>query len=185
MSLNPYITTVLQTTVSVDPHLLCCDVRDNIKDILITSLKHKCIAEGYIKDIYDINILSDGCIDMYSKKCNVTYLVEYECMLCKLSKNDIVVGRVDIITQTFIKLSNDAISIMVSADRINEINFYNQNNTIIYKHNNKPIEVGDYIIVNVETVYTVEQDTEIKVLGKLLNIAIDKDIDEYYTNFNK
>lgn len=181
---GPYINTKLSTTVSLRPDQMDNKVYINLKRNLEEKINSRCYKDyGYISNIYEILEYKDGVIEAENLMGSAVFDVSFSCRLCKPLKNHIVVAKIKRVNKVLITAENGPILIIITNDRVDsDVFFTDNNNNIRYKKDgsSEMLKSGDYVKITIRSVVFNDQDTKIKAMGYLENIATDKEIKQHF-----
>lgn len=182
---SPYINTKLATVVALKPHQMDNKLYINLKKNLEEKLLGKCYKHyGYITNIYKILEYKNGIIEAEDIMSSALFDIEFSCRLCRPLKNQIIVAQIEHISKVLITANNGPILVIITSDRINNENFFiDNNNNIRYKKKegqSKLLESKDFVkIIIISTVFN-HGDERIKALGILDNMATEEEIKKFY-----
>lgn len=186
---SPYIDTELYSRVSIQPYQLDSDIYLHLKDNLIKLESRKCNKYGYIVKIYKIldfqKVLNHTMGEMSAENFvgSVIYNVKYSCRLCRPVKNTPIVCQIAQLNKALIKALNGPIIIIITTSQYNSSNFgVDANGNLRYLSptgKKEKLKQGDIIKINIEAVKYNARDIEIRVMGKLDNVASKEEIKEF------
>lgn len=184
---NPFIDTMLYTTIILHPSQLDNKIYTNIKQNLIKTLEKKCYKNyGYISKVYEILERSMGIIVPEDNTASVTYKIKFSCRLCHPLENTQIICRVNQTTDVFVSLIREPIHIIATADgdRINGNIFYKDqgDKKIKIKKTNEILEPGTFVKVTILSKKFIDKDRKIIAIGSLDDIATDDELQQYYTD---
>lgn len=180
---NPYINTALFTTVILHPSQLNNNLYLNIKQNLIDRLEKKCYKNyGYIIKIFKVLEIGDGKLVPEDISASVTYNVKFSCKLCHPLEDTYIICKIEQITDVFITLRSDPISVLITQERINGEKFYKDRYGNIKVKNGSTLTEGTFMKVKVLTKSLTNGETTIIVIGFLEDIATDDEVSKYYEN---
>lgn len=187
---SPYINTKLFTTVSLKADQLNNKLYINLKKNLEDNLLHKCYKDyGYIMDIFKITKYSDGNVEAENYSSSAKYDVEFSCRLCRPLRLKQIICEIDKVNKMLVTAKNGPIIVIITNDRINEkVFFTDNNNNLRYKKEggSKLLQPNDFVRISIESTGSNHNDTKIKAIGYLEDIATDVEITDYYKdNYDK
>lgn len=180
---NPFIDTILYTTVELSPDQLNNNIYSNLKQNLINALERKCFRNyGYISKIYEILERDNGFISAEDRDCNVTYRVKFGCRLCHPLEGTQIVCQVNKTRDIFVNLTREPINIFVTADRINRNAFAFDPTTGKLKviKTGEVVEDKTFVKATIMAKNFADRETRIMAMATLDDIATDEEIEEYY-----
>lgn len=184
---SPFIDTILCTKVTLHPSQLNNNIYVNLKSNLIETHKNRCYKNyGFIKEIYKIEERSEGTIYPEDRSASVHYDVKFSCNICNPIEKTQIICTVNKVTSKFISATREPISILITRDRINENVFSIDPRTgKIRTKEGIYVKEGDYIKITVESKQFADKDTKIIVIGRLDNLASDKEVEDFYSEMYK
>ena len=204
MSSGPYITTVLETQITLKPNQMNNQIYKNLKDNLIKQLEGKCYRNyGYIVKIYEILKYSEGIVIPENPTASAVFGVRFSCRLCNPLKRKQIICKIHKINNAFINAQNGPITVIVPINSITGDIFYQdtKTNKLMAKQKTGPsfeITPGKYIRISIIAKQFNDMATIIMATGELVDIVTnDEEIkksysDEYgvgnerkYINFDK
>jgi DNA-directed RNA polymerase subunit E'/Rpb7 len=157
------------------------DIRNNMKMVLKKKVEKKCNKNGYIDEVYKILEFSDGIMIPENLNGSAIYNIAYHCRLCIPIENSIIIGQVKVINQELIVAINGSIMMFIPRENIDPK--YWINNIDNFTHNEKSnvkLNIGDYVCVQIINKRINQYDTQIKTIGKLLDLPTTKQIEKYF-----
>jgi DNA-directed RNA polymerase subunit E'/Rpb7 len=184
---SPYITTVLYASVTLLPSQMDNNIYNHLKKNLVNRLSNKCYRNyGYISKIYQILDRSNGNIIAENPMAAATYKVKFSCRLCNPLRKKQIICKVDKINKILIIASNGPIKIVITMDRINNNNFFQDKKTgvLLSKTDNKsvPITLGTYVKITVHSKIFNDMDNVIMALGYLEGVANETEVKQFYSD---
>lgn len=182
---NPFIDTMLYTTVALHPSQLNNNIYSNLKQNLIKMLEKKCYKNyGYISKIYEIIERDGGVIIPEDISSSATFKIKFSCRLCHPLENTQIICKINQTADIFVSLIRDPIHIIVTAegDRINSNVFYKDpyEKKIKIKKTNEILEPGTFVKATILSKVFTDKDKKVLAIGTLDDIATDEDIEKFY-----
>lgn len=181
---NPFINTMLYTTIALHPSQLNNQIYSNLKQNLIRTLEKKCYKDyGYICKIYEILERDNGIIVPEDITSSVSFKIKFSCRLCHPLENTQIICKVNQISDTFISLIRDPIHVIVTTDRINKNIFHHDTNDKKIKMNigNTVLEPNTFVKVTIVAKTFIHKDRKILAVGILDDVASDNDVENFYS----
>jgi DNA-directed RNA polymerase subunit E'/Rpb7 len=183
---NPFIDTMLYTSIILHPSQLNNEIYNNLKNNLTKTLEKKCYKKyGYISKIYEILERDNGVIIPEDNTSSVLFKMKFSCRLCHPLENTKIICKVNQITDIFISLIREPIHIIVTTDndRINKNVFHKDlhEKKLRITKTNEILQSGTFVIATILSKSFTDKDKKIIALGRLENIADDSDIEKYYS----
>ena len=178
---SPYRNIKQYTRILLEAYHMNSDIKNNMKVILKKKLEKKCNKNGYIDEIYRILEYSDGFMSPENLNGGAIYNIVYHCKICIPIENTIIIGQTRIINQELIVAINGPIMFFIPKENV-DTNIWNIMDNYLNKNTNKKLIVGDYIKIQVIDKRINQNDSQIKIIGKLLDKPSDNEISTYYGN---
>jgi len=179
--ISPYKNIEQYTRIIIEPHQMNSDIRNHMKYNLKKKIEKKCNKNGYVDEIYKITNYSDGYMIPENLSGNAIYDVAYHCKLCFPIENSIIIGQVKVINQELIVAINGPIMIFIPRENIDSKYWINNIDNFIHKEkSNIKLNIGDHVCVQIINKRINQFDTQIKTIGKLLDLPTDKQVEKYF-----
>ncbi len=187
--LSPYTNKMFKTYVYIRPDQINNEIRANIKNNLINNLEKKCFKNyGFIVKIKNIESYSEGRVMSDNSYSPIRFEVYFNCKLCFITQHDVIICKVDKVTEELIKLENGPIIIFVPSDRIDKNRFFIDTNNNIWlrqQNNTKLLTNSDYVKVTILSTIFEDKNENITALGFINDIAQAEEIKEFYENMHQ
>ena len=181
--ISPYKNVEQYTRIVIEPHQMNSDIRNHMKYNLKKKVEKKCNKNGYIDEIYRIIDYSDGYMIPENLSGNAIYDITYHCKLCIPIENSIIIGQVKVINQELIVAVNGPIMIFIPKENIDSNYWTNNIDSFVHKEKkNVKLNIGDYICVLIINKRINQYDTQIKIIGKLLDLSTNEEVEQYFGN---
>ena len=178
--ISPYKNIAQYTKIMLEPYQINSDLRNHLKINLKKKVEKKCNKNGYVDEVYKILSYGDGIMHPENLSGNVLYNIKYHCKLCLPIENSIIIGQVKVINIELVVVINGPILIFIPRDNIDITIWDINDNFKNKKKENTKLNVSDYVLVQIINKRINTGDTQIKTMGKLLDFATDKQINEYF-----
>jgi DNA-directed RNA polymerase subunit E'/Rpb7 len=180
---NPFIDTILYTTVELSPDQLNNNLYSNLKHNLIKAIEKKCFRSyGYISKIYEILEHDQGRISAEDRYAYVTYKVTFSCRLCHPLEGTQIICKVNQNSELFVNLIRDPIQIYVTADRVNKDVFVRDSNTNKMRlKTGEPLDVGMFVKATILAKKFTDKETRIMAFATLDDVATEKEVEDFYS----
>ena len=177
---NPYKTTILNTTVSLQPRQMNNEVYLNLKNNLIEDMEGKCFKDyGFITEVFEITKEGYPRIRSENLRADAEFDVEFSCRICKPIPDDNIICKVERVNKLLMKAQNGPIIAIIPGDRINDDHFFHDKNRNLQMRlkdgKSKLVEPGDLVIVNINRVKFVNGDNQIKTICFLERMATEEE----------
>jgi DNA-directed RNA polymerase subunit E'/Rpb7 len=178
--ISPYKNIEQNTRIMLEPYQMNSDIRNHLKFNLKKKVEKRCNKNGYVDEVYRITHYSDGIMAPENLSGNVIYDIGYHCRLCIPIENSIIIGQIKVINQELVFASNGPIMIFIPRTNI-DTNIWNISDNFSHKDKkNVKLNIGDYVYIQIINKRINNHDTQIKTIGKLLDIASEDDITTYF-----
>jgi DNA-directed RNA polymerase subunit E'/Rpb7 len=181
--ISPYKNTEQYTKILIEPYQMNSDIKNNLKINLKKKVEKKCNKNGYIEEVYKILQYEDGILLPENLSSNAIYNIKYLCKICIPIENSIIISQVKVINQELVVTINGPIMTFIPKDNIDNI-YWNVSDNFTNKNNIK-LKIGDFVLVQIVNKRINTGDSQIKTIGKLLDLANEKQIDTFYTTNDK
>ena len=122
---SPYINTTLISNVMLNPNQMDNKFYLHLKSNLNNKLVGKCYLNyGFITNIYKLEEISEGIIEMEDPTCSAKVIVKFSCRLCFPPKNKYIICKIDRMNKALISAVNGPIKVIITQDKINKEQFY-------------------------------------------------------------
>ena len=179
--ISPYRNIKQYTKISLEPYYMNTDILNNMKIVLKKKVEKKCNKNGYIDEIYRIIEYSDGIMPSENLNGNAIFNIIYHCKICIPIENTIIIGLIKVINQELIIAINGPIMFFIPKENINTT-IWNISDGYINNNTQNKLKVGDYIKIKILDKRINQNDTQIRIIGNLMDTANDEEIDMYYGN---
>lgn len=182
---SPYKNIFQYTRISLAPHNLNSDIKNNIMFKLKNSIEKKCNKYGFIENIYEIAEYDNGIIIPEDFSGNVIFNIKYYCKLCLPVINTVIIGQIKLINQELIIANNGPMYIFITNNNISD-EFWKVNNNIITNNNNKnQLKENNLVKILILNKRINANSKKINLIGKLQDFATNDEIKKYYKKVEK
>ena len=179
---SPYRNIKQYTRILVEPYHMNSDIRNNMKIILKKKVEKKCNKNGYIDEVYRILEYSDGMMPVENLNGGAIYNITYHCKICIPIENTILIGQVKVINQELVVAVNGPIMIFIPKENV-DTNIWDIPEGYIHKKvKEKKLLSGDYVKIQILDKRINQNDSQIKAMGKLLDVASEEETNTYFGN---
>jgi DNA-directed RNA polymerase subunit E'/Rpb7 len=182
---SPYRNVEQYTRISIEPYQMNSDIRNYMKINLKKKVEKKCNKNGYVDEVYRIINTSDGELLADNFLGNAIYNISYHCRLCLPIENSIIISQVKLINQELIATINGPIMTFIPKDKVDSTYWDITNNFTHKIKKDIKLKIGDYVLIQIINKRINQNDVQIKTIGKLLDLAEEKDIKEYFGHINE
>lgn len=176
--ISPYKNIIEKTKISLEPYQLTSDIRNHMKINLKKKVEKKCNRNGYIIEVYRITKYGDGLMLPENLDGAVIYEVLFHCKICIPIENTIIISQVKVINSELVVTINGSIMTFIPRENI-DIDIWNINDNFTNKNNIK-LNIGDYVKILILNKRINQGDIQIKTIGKLLDLATEKEVEKYF-----
>jgi len=176
---SPYKNIKQHTRITLEPYHMNSDIRNNMKIVLKKKLEKKCNKNGYIDEVYKIILHSNGIMIPENLNGSAIYNIAYHCRLCIPIENSIIVAYIKMISSDLIVAINGPLFIFIPKSYIDN-NIWDIPEGFVNKKTSKKLAVSNYVKIQILDKRINQGDTQIKIMGKLLDFASEDDIEKYY-----
>jgi len=178
---SPYRNIKQYTKISLDPYYMNTDILNNMKIVLKKKVEKKCNKNGYIDEVYRIIEYSDGIMPPENLNGNAIFNIIYHCKICIPIENTILIGLIKVINQELIIAINGPIMFFIPKENVNTT-IWNISEGYINNNTKNKLKVGDYIKIQILDKRINQNDTQIRIIGSLMDNANEEEIEMYYGN---
>lgn len=175
----------LYTRVILKPHQMNDDLYLSLRKNLVDKIEGKCTKDGFIIKIYKIIEYKNGVIEPENFTGSAVYDVTYLAKICSILKETIIVAKIT----SYVPNAGFALSDFGSIVKIiftknerdinSKVFSIGNDKNILYIPTQKKLGVNDYVKIQIKSIKFSPNDTVIKCMGYLDNIATLEDIELY------
>lgn len=179
---SPYRNIKQYTRILIEPYHMNSDIRNNMKIILKKNIEKKCNKNGYIDEVYRILEYSDGIMPVENLNGGAIYNITYHCKICIPIENTIIIGHVKVINQELVVAVNGPIMIFIPKENV-DTNTWDISEGYLHKNlKGRKLLSGDNVKIQILDKRINQNDSQIKAMGKLLDIASIDEVNTYFGN---
>jgi DNA-directed RNA polymerase subunit E'/Rpb7 len=179
---NPFVIKKLATRVELYPHQMDSELYLNLKKNLKNSLEGKCNKFGFIHKIIRIEDYSDNIINPENFSGNAVYNIHYIANICIPLVRTVIVTCVDNFNKRLLLGKNGPIDAIIKITDMNpDVFTIKPDGTIWINSLSKALERGNYVKVIIDGKKFSPGDDKIGVMGKVIDIATEEEVNEYFT----
>lgn len=182
---SPYKNIFQYTRISLAPHNLNSDIKNNIMFKLKNSIEKKCNKNGFIENIYEIAEYKDGIIMNEDFSGNVIFNIKYYCKLCLPVINTVIIGQIKLINLELIIANNGPMYIFITNNNINDEFWKVNNNEIININTKNKLKENNLVKILILDKRINANSSKINLIGKLQDFASEDEIKKYYQKVEK
>lgn len=179
---NPFVIKKLATRVELYPHQMDSEIYLNLKKNLRNSLEGSCNKYGFVHKIVRIEDYSDNIINPENFSANAVYNIHYIANICIPIVKTVIVVSLDDFNKSLLLGINGPINAIVKVSNMNPNIFtVRPDGSIWVETSKKDLQRGDFLKVLIEGRKFNQGDNKIGVFGKIIDIATQEEVDEFYT----
>ena len=178
--ISPYKNIEQYTRIMLEPYQMNSDLKNNLKINLKKKVEKKCNNNGYVDIVYKILSYGDGKMMPENLSGNVLYDIKYHCKLCMPIENSIIISQVLVINHELVVTINGPIMTFIPRDKIDNSLWNISENFKYLKKDNVFLKIKDFVLVQIINKRINKGDSQIKTIGKLLDLATEEHINSYF-----
>ena len=176
---SPYRNIKQHTRISLEPYHMNSDIRNNMKLVLKKKVEKKCNKNGFIDEVFKILEFNDGIMIPENLNGSAIYNITYHCRICIPIENTTIIGNIKMVNPDLIVAINGPLFIFVPKNYV-DTNIWDIPENFTHKKNSKKLGVSNYVKIQIVDKRINQGDSQIKVMGKLLDFATDDEVEKYY-----
>lgn len=184
----PYVERVMTTFVELEAYKLTNEVEHNILGKLRETEEGRCNEFGYITCITSILAIQAREIRPEDLNANAVFKVEYVCILCvpqcSPKQKDVLVFKVRQMSNSLIAVENGPMRAIIQTDHIDQSVFDVYGDAVIHKMTSEKVQPGSLLRMRVEGLKFHVYDSNIKMVGSLVDVGHSKDEELYFYDGN-
>ena len=176
---------ILYTRVILHPHQMNNELYINLKKNLVDKVEGKCIKDGFVIKVYKILDHTSGVIEPENFTGAAVYDVKYLAKICTALKDTMMIAKITSYSANvnFVLAEFGSIIKIIFTKNERDLNTkvftVGNDKSIIHNSSQKKMTAGDYVKIQIKTFRFHQNDTVIKCMGYLDNMATPDDIAEY------
>ena len=176
---SPYRNIKQYTRISIEPHHMNSDIKNNMKIVLKKKVEKKCNRNGFIDEVYRILEYSDGIMPPENLNGGVIYNITYHCKICITVENTIILGQIRVINQELIIAVNGPIMFFIPKENI-DTNNWDITDGYLNKQTKKKLQKDDFVKIQIIDKRINQNDSQIKSIGKLIDFATTEEVEKFF-----
>jgi len=182
---DPFITSEFATIVELLPEQMDSNYYLHLKKNVEKKVVGKCNNVGLFTKVIKLTEHTTNNINIENFTGNAEYEVKYIATMCVPLVNTVTILRVEKIIFEFndylINADNGSITCVMPTKA--NVHFLSIRNNQIYMESvDKFLQIGDYIKVLIKTKKVEPGDKRIAIIGKIVNVATDEEVEKFYYN---
>lgn len=176
---------IIYTRVILYPHQMNNDIYINLKNNLVEEVEGKCIRNGYVIKVYKILEYTNGIVDPENFTGSAIYNVKYLANICTILKDTTIVcnisSHIPNANFTLADFGNMVKIIFTKNERNVNTKVFSLSNdkNIVHIATQKKINLNDYVKLQIKSIKFYHNDTIIKCMAYLYDIATVEEIAKY------
>ena len=179
MLVSPYKDVTQYTKIQIKPHMMNSDIKNIMKLVLRKKVEKRCNKNGFIDEVHRIETFEAEDMRPENLSGAVNFDISYHCRLCIPIENSLIIAQVKAINQELILAQNGPVMIFIPKDNIDQ-NVWDVTDKFMHMKNKINLKVNNYIKVEVMNKRINQGDHQIKIIGQLVNLASEDEINNYY-----
>ena len=175
----PYRNIIQYTRIQILPHMMNSDIESNMDIVLQKKVEGKCNRYGYIDKVHRIDTYEEIIMTPENLSGAANYNITYHCRICIPVENTIIIGTVKALNSEIVIVSNGPLIIFIPKTNVDS-NLWEISNELINKTTKLQLKQNDFVKVLIDKTKINQSDTQIKCIGKLLNIAGEDDVKHFF-----
>jgi len=176
---SPFKNIKQYTKISLEPYHMNSDIRNNMKTTLKKKVEKKCNKNGFIDEVHKILEFSDGILIPENLNSAAIYNIVYHCRICIPIENTIIIAYIKLISTDLIVAINGPLFVFIPKNYVDN-NTWDIPDGFMNKKNNQKLQVGNYVKIQVIDKRINQGDSQIKIMGKLVDFATDEEVEKFY-----
>ena len=179
MLVSPYKDVTQYTKIQIKPHMMNSDIKNIMKLVLRKKVEKRCNKNGFIDEVHRIETFEAEDMRPENLSGAVNFDISYHCRLCIPIENSLIIAQVKAINQELILAQNGPVMIFIPKDNIDQ-NVWDVTDKFMHMKDKINLKVNNYIKVEVMNKRINQGDHQIKIIGQLVNLASEDEINNYY-----
>ena len=179
MLVSPYKDVTQYTKIQIKPHMMNSDIQNIMKLVLRKKVEKRCNKNGFIDEVHRIEEYKAEDMRPENLSGAVNFDISYHCRLCIPIENTYIIAQVKAINQELILAQNGPVMIFIPKDNIDQT-VWDVTDKFMNLREKTNLKVNNYIKVEVINKRINQGDHQIKIIGQLLDMATDEEIENYY-----
>jgi DNA-directed RNA polymerase subunit E'/Rpb7 len=176
---SPYKNIKQFTKIPLEPYHMNSDIRNNMKSILKKKVEKKCNKNGFIDEVYKITDYSDGIMIAENLNGSAIYNISYSCRICIPIENTMIIATIKMISSDLIVAINGPLFIFIPKNNIDN-NVWDIPDGYVHRKTSTKLAITNYVKIQIIDKRINQGDSQIKIMGKLVDFATDSEIEQFY-----
>jgi DNA-directed RNA polymerase subunit E'/Rpb7 len=179
MLVSPYKDVTQYTKIQIKPHMMNSDIQNIMKLVLRKKVEKRCNKNGFVDEVHRIETFEAEDMRPENLSGAVNFDISYHCRLCIPIENSLIIAQVKAINQELILAQNGPVMIFIPKDNIDQT-VWDVTDKFMHLNDKSNLKVNNYIKVEVMNKRINQGDHQIKIIGQLLDLASEDEINNYY-----
>lgn len=179
MLVSPYKDVTQYTKIQIKPHMMNSDIQNIMKLVLRKKVEKRCNKNGFVDEVHRIETFEAEDMRPENLSGAVNFDISYHCRLCIPIENSLIIAQVKAINQELILAQNGPVMIFIPKDNIDQT-VWDVTDKFMHMKDKTNLKVNNYIKVEVMNKRINQGDHQIKIIGQLLDLASEDEINNYY-----
>ena len=179
MLVSPYKNTTQYTKVQIKPHMMNSDIQNVMKLVLRKKVEKRCNKFGFIDEVFRIEEFKEEDLKPENLSGCANYYISYHCRLCLPIENSVIVAQVKAINQELILAVNGPIMIFIPKENVDN-QVWDVTDKFLHRNDKTNLKANNFIKIEVVNKRINQGDHQIKVIGKLLDLSKDEEVEKYF-----
>jgi DNA-directed RNA polymerase subunit E'/Rpb7 len=176
---SPYRNIKQYTKIALEPYHMNSDIRNNMKLVLKKKVEKKCNKNGFIDEVFRILEYNDGIMIPENLNGSALYNITYHCRICIPIENTIIIANIKMVNPDLIVAINGPLFIFIPKNNV-DTNIWDIPENFTHKKSNVKLAISSYVKIQIIDKKINQGDSQIKIIGKLLDLATDEEAEKYY-----
>lgn len=176
---SPYKEIKQHTRISLEPYHMNTDIMNNMKNVLKKKVEKKCNKNGFIDEVFRILDNNDGIMNPENLNGSAIYNITYHCRICIPVENTIIIGKIKMVNPDLIVAINGPLFMFIPKNYVDN-NIWDIPENFTNKKTKEKLTVDSYVKIQIIDKRINQGDSQIKVMGKLLDFATEEEVNQYY-----
>lgn len=181
---DPYKIVTLHSIVKLFPRQMNNDIYNNLKENLKKKVLNKCNDSGMITEVIKITDYSNNIINSENYSGDAEYKITYQAKIFIPITGALLILRVSKIISNFsdymIEAGNGIVTCILQVNKNLDVMQMENKQVYLHKHKKFLKEKEDYIKIVILNVRINPADNTIGVHGKVIDLALPDEIEQYY-----
>lgn len=180
----PFVERSLTTFVELNAFYLNKDIGVHVLEKLRDKEEGKCNEYGYVAHVISVQSISPCEIRPEDLSANTTFKVKFVCILCRPQctpeKKDVVIVKIRQLNNSLIICENGPMRAIIQTNQVDTQVFDVSGDSIVHRLTSKRLEPETFIRMQILQIKFHVHDTNIKMIGSLVDIAHTGDEEAYF-----